>query len=209
MADRKAKVYRFRPQPTVTGLALFFMALKMLGLVGLLALDIYEGVTSGALNVHDLNDPVIATFDVVSLVYLIVIVISGLVTLAWMSGATRNTLAVRPGLPMSPLGAVGWWFVPFVSLYKPYQYVRDIWFTARGNTRGAGSSAEQPLAIWWFTFLGGNVVSYLVNKIAPTNWIGAAAGFALSLVATALFFNIVRTVSHNQKGQDLTVAEVF
>jgi hypothetical protein len=209
MADKKAKIYKFRPLRTLTALALFFMVLKILGLGGLLGLDVYEGLTTGILDINDLKNPLVAAFDITSLVYLIVVVISGLITLTWMAGATRNTLAVRPGLAMSQFGAVGWWFVPFASLYKPYQYVRDIWFTARGNIRDVGTSAERPLGIWWFTFLGGNIVGYLVNRFAPTNWIGVGIGFALSLTATVLFFNIVRTIGRDQKGQDMAAADVF
>jgi len=209
MAKKTAKIYKFRPLKTLTGLVLFFMILKMLATAGLIACQVYKGLTVGELKVDDLQDPVVAAYDFLCLVYLVVLVLSGFLTLMWVSGATRNTLAVRPGLPMSQLGAVGWWFVPFASLYKPYQYIREIWFTAQGNIKGRGTAAERPLAVWWLTFLGGNIVSYAVSKVAPASWIGVTIGFGLTLVATVLFFGIVRTAGRNQKGQDLTVAEVF
>ncbi len=206
---KQPKIYRFRPMKTLTGVALFFMGLKILGLAGIIACQAYEGLTSGELNVHDTTDPIVMTYDLLCLVYLTTLVISALVTLMWISGATRNTLAVRPGLKMSQLGAVGWWFVPFASLYKPYQYIRDIWFTAKGTPGRSGTSAERPLAIWWFTFLGGNVISSVVSRVAPTSWIGVDIGFGLTLVATILFFGIVRTIGRNQKAQDVAAAEVF
>ncbi len=209
MAEKTRKIYKFRPLKTLTGVTLFFMAAKILATAGLIACQVYEGLTAGALNVDNLHDPVVAGYDVLCLVYLVIAVLSGLCTLMWVSGATRNTLAVRPGLAMSQLGAVGWWFVPFASLYKPYQYIRDIWLTARGRAAGRGTPEERPLAVWWFTFLGGNIISYAVSRVAPTSWIGVTIGFGLTLVATVLFFGIVRTVGRNQKAQDLTVAEVF
>jgi hypothetical protein len=209
MAGKTAKIYKFRPLKTLTGLVLFFMAVKILGTASLIACQVYKGLTAGELKIDDLQDPVVAVYDLLSLVYLVVLVLSAFLTLMWVSGATRNTLAVRPGLPMSQLGAVGWWFVPFASLYKPYQYICEIWFTAQGNLRGRGTAAERPLAIWWLTFLGGNIVSYAVGKAAPTNWIGVTTGYGLTLVATVLFFGIVRTVGRNQKGQDPAMVEVF
>ena len=203
------KVYQFRPLKTLTGVTLFFLALKILSTGGLVACQVYKGLTVGRLDVDDLHDPVVAVYDLLCLGYLTVAVISGIVTLFWMAGATRNTLAIRPELKMSQLGAVGWWFVPFASLYKPYQYVRDIWATAQGLSGRGASAAERPLAIWWFSFLGGNVISYIVSKAAPDSWIGTSIGFALILISSVLFFAIVRTVGRNQKAQSTAVAEVF
>lgn len=203
------KIYRFRPMKTLTGLTLFFMALKILSLAGLIACQSYKGLTVGTLDVNDTTDPVILSYDILCLAYMATLVIAGLVTLMWMSGATRNTLAVRPGLKMSQLGAVGWWFVPVASLYKPYQYIRDIWVTAKGTPGRRGASSEQPLAIWWFTFLGGNIISSVVSRVAPESWIGVDIGFGLTLIAAVMFFGIVRTIGQNQKAQDVTAAEVF
>lgn len=52
-----------------------------------------------------------------------------IVFLIWLYRSHKNLYALRPtALNFSPGWAVGWWFVPFLAFYKPFQVVREVWW---------------------------------------------------------------------------------
>ena len=103
------------------------------------------------------NDNRQAAFGVVQLALYLFCVVSFLV---WFVRAYRNAEALGgDGLRSSPRGAVGWWFVPILNLFKPKQIANDVW---------RASSPELPLErqrqwdlgdppflllAWWLAFL--------------------------------------------------------
>ena len=65
---------------------------------------------------------------VVSLSQLGLLIGTGITFLIWFSRAYRNLTALgASGLRSTPSMSVGWWFVPFYSLVRPYQLACEIW----------------------------------------------------------------------------------
>lgn len=83
--------------------------------------------------------------------------------LIWIRRASKNlaTLGVR-GQRFSPGWAVGAWFVPIVSLFRPYQIMVEIWKGSHprinpDNLGGwRGSPASPLLGFWWGAWLVSN-----------------------------------------------------
>ena len=60
--------------------------------------------------------------------YVILIVGSAVAWCVWQHRAHANLRAfARSGLRFTPGWAVGWWFVPIASLWKPFEAVRELW----------------------------------------------------------------------------------
>lgn len=144
---------------------------------------------------------------------------SGIVTLCWVYGASRNAHVLRPGgLHSTPGWAVGWWFVPFASLYKPYEAIRDIWIASRGRVNEKFLPGSPVIVIWWWMFLIGNIVlrfsnndepsDDLVYASTPGNW-GLVTGLLISAAATWLFFLLVGQIYKDQLASNARAAEVF
>lgn len=55
--------------------------------------------------------------------------------------------------------AIGGWFVPFMSLWRPFQMVLDV---RRGATGDADLPTTRTLGWWWATFL----LAYVTNMVA-------------------------------------------
>ena len=47
--------------------------------------------------------------------------VSGFLTLKWIYRVTMNSHTLASGLNVSPPWSIGWYFVPFANLYKPFQ----------------------------------------------------------------------------------------
>lgn len=54
-------------------------------------------------------------------------------------------------MEFTPGWAVGWYFVPIFSFWKPYQAVKEIWRASR-NPGAWQSEAVPSLLPWWWTF---------------------------------------------------------
>ena len=91
--------------------------------------------------------------------------------LMWKHRAHRNLPSLGAGgLHFSPRGAVGWYFVPFLNLFKPYQVMREIY-----NASEPGDASEDridwhyryaPAVVktWWTLFLFMNLVGNAVAR---------------------------------------------
>ena len=80
-------------------------------------------------------------------------VVTGIVWLVWLYRAYNNLGAVGvKKARFSPGWAVGYWFVPFVNLVRPYQIVVDLWQRSEGLN--ASDSVEHlprpPIISWWW-----------------------------------------------------------
>ena len=60
-------------------------------------------------------------------VYLIAYITAVVLYCIWIHRANRNARALgTQGMRFTPGWCVGWWFIPFMNLYKPYQAVSEI-----------------------------------------------------------------------------------
>jgi hypothetical protein len=112
---------------------------------------------------------------------------TGVVFLAWIYRAARNLPALGARTPrFSPGWAVGWFLVPVMHLFRPYEVVKEIW-AASGPPEHAGGGAARGTRLlgWWWalwvltTALGG----YVFAPFVPSFVFGAAHRSAYGLVS--------------------------
>jgi hypothetical protein len=145
-------------------------------------------------------------------------VITGIVFLVWIYRANRNARALgAEGMQFTPGWSVGWYFVPIMSLWKPFQAMREIWqaSAAPGNWR---TVQAPPLLGWWWTlYLGNQILSQIAYHLSD-NVDSMNSAMAASLVMTASSVTglpldivgmlLVGKIAANQMWQTRTV-EVF
>ena len=149
--------------------------------------------------------------------YLVLLAGSAIAWCLWQHRAHANLRAFgRSGLRFTPGWAVGWWFVPVASLWKPFEAVRELW--------KASDPASDPLSWrsvrswpalgwWWACWIGGGVVS-AVGTAQRGDELDATirgdmlvmAGLALQVVAAVLAIAIVRRVVARQAALERTGA---
>jgi len=102
---------------------------------------------------------------------------------------------------VSPGWAVGYWFIPFMNLYRQFQVVKAL-FAACTHEAGPGAKpamGEQLLSAWWAMLLIGNIAGSILNRSDPdfttragvTNYVEYDFGVNLLLIVGALLFGVV------------------
>jgi len=138
---------------------------------------------------------------------------TAIVFLIWLYRAYSNLspLKVR-NLEFSPGWAVGWWFIPFANLVKPFQVVREVYNESTPDfdpdsgftTLPAGTPFE--IGLWWAMFLLSGFIYRLSDvfygkgdtpesEYFPTVFL---AGALCATVAAALAAYIVKAINSRQ-----------
>lgn len=83
---------------------------------------------------------------------------SAVAFLMWMHRAHKNLSALgATGLRFTPGWAVGWFFVPIMCLFRPYQVTSEIWKASEPKVDTTDSTswknvATSPIVGWWWAF---------------------------------------------------------
>jgi hypothetical protein len=143
---------------------------------GQLALDIYQFQLMGQIlrneAVAERQIDVIENYELVlGLIWLIWFPATVIAFVMWAHRAHRNLPALgATGLEFSPRGAVGWYFVPFLNLFKPYQVMREIYnasepsVTFESESEWRSRNAPAIIKIWWTLFLFSSFVGNAVMR---------------------------------------------
>ena len=163
-------------------------------------LSLVDSIRAGTATLEEANawDTLNGSVAIISLVALILSVFG---YLAWLSRAVENAPALGAGTPpRTPRAAIGWWFVPFASLWVPYTIVRDL----HDRLGAAGDALGRPLLrAWWAFWLlsswAGNAVGRLWLRTETLDDLGRAIGFdvatsVLDVVAAILAIAVVRRI---------------
>lgn len=135
--------------------------------------------------------------------------------LVWVNRANKNMAPLMAGNTEFTSGwAVGWWFVPFASLYKPFQVVREIWWESNPEISDEPTflteslrSAPKYMGVWWTFWLLSNFAWNITGRLwDPDDLSGVAFyGFLfiitgiLSAAAAVLAIMVVRDITKRQE----------
>jgi hypothetical protein len=94
--------------------------------------------------------------------------------LVWIYRAHQNLTPLKADfIEFTPGWAVGWWFIPFANLVKPFQVVREIWCESdpevpEGPSFLASSlhSAPTYIGLWWAFWIAMNVSANITSVVA-------------------------------------------
>jgi hypothetical protein len=132
----------------------------------------------------------------------------------WVHRAAKNLRGLgRHGMQFTPGWCVGWFYVPFANLVRPFRAVSELWRASTSDAESDGNgwsmmgSSTALLGLWWGTWIAGNLVSNISGRVddpAVSGGIGLL-GSGLLLVAAITCVLIMRGVSARQAA----VAERF
>jgi hypothetical protein len=152
-------------------------------------------------------------YDAVNLLYGALQVACYVVTCLWLSRSRATAVAANPKFihGRSPVWSwLGWW-VPIVSLWFPYQVVRDV---LRSTSRGPVSGIGGWWAAWLVYFIASRIATRAGTRLTPEATLQGAdqlvttefvATFAM-VVALVLWIRIIRDVTRSQADR-IAVAE--
>lgn len=130
-------------------------------------LDLLRQVESALIG-HEESDEAIALQSLL-LLPLLVVMVAGYVAIGmWIYRMASNAWALSSPRPLDhrPGWAVGWYFIPFANLWKPYQALKEVW-QASGDPRHPDRVAVPWLfPVWWSLWLASNVASNAAGRMA-------------------------------------------
>ncbi|HKP70301.1 MAG TPA: DUF4328 domain-containing protein, partial [Pyrinomonadaceae bacterium] len=94
------------------------------------------------------------------------VVIVGFLIWLYRAHANLDALGAR-NLEFTPGWAVGWWFIPFANLVKPYQAVREVWYESDPDAdpndkvflTASLRTAPTYMGVWWAMWLISNIAT--------------------------------------------------
>jgi hypothetical protein len=124
----------------------------------------------------------------------------------WTYRVAKNAVAMGGQLSISPGWAVGYYFIPIVSLWKPYQAMAEVWDASDPDPRSEPHQQRSHalLLAWWLSWLVSSGVDMLVSPwdepASAQAWadqlsrgfIGMAVEAAAVAVAIALIWKLTR-----------------
>lgn len=129
----------------------------------------------------------------------------------WQHRAHSNLLSLgSQGLRFTPGWAVGYWFIPFINLVRPYEAMRELWQASDpGATLGWRSGQVTPVIGWWW---GAFVLSGLVGRVGarfPDDSLDQiSVGLYFLISSDALFISaailaifLLRGINRRQEGR--------
>jgi hypothetical protein len=141
-------------------------------------------IVSGAFEIQLLRDFQAGTFDsetdltdaanandlrqaIVGGVQALIFITSGVLILMWIYRANFNARRLgASGMEFSPGWAVGWHFVPFANLWKPYQAMKEIWQASANPERWEQEDRTWLLPLWWTIWIISNILGNIVFRLA-------------------------------------------
>jgi len=162
----------------------------------------YDYDLMAAANRNDLRQQVIGIVQ-------LVLYIAHVVTIAaWIRLANKNVrLLGAKGMEFTPGWAIGWYFIPFANLWKPYQAMSEIWRASRGSPDWKSSEVSGLIPGWWFAWLVANLLGRLSFKLSmkaqelpelKNASIATTIADAASVVLSILFLEVVKEIYRRQ-----------
>ena len=152
-------------------------------------------------------DEVVTAFDAMGLPTFGVFLAAWIVSALWLSRARTNAEVLNPRCKHKRSAGWAWfgWIVPVVSLWFPYQYVRDVRLATVTEERGYSSV----VAWWWAAWLvsqhiglvGGLVVVPPGSNAPRFGLLAPVEGVAAVVAVAALvgWLRIIRQVTEDQE----------
>jgi hypothetical protein len=152
----------------------------------------------------------------IALAQLALFVVTGIVFLTWIYRANRNARALgAEGMRFTPGWSVGWYFVPVMSLWKPFQAMREIWQASAQPGNWQGVQTPPLVGWWWAVYLINQILVQIAYRLSDkidnvddaimasfVTTLSNLSGSALDVLA----FLLVTKIAQNQIWQTKTVA---
>jgi hypothetical protein len=151
----------------------------------------------------------VPVYAIALLVLLATYVVAAILTLIWYQRSVRNARSLVRGVRTTPAWAVAFFFIPVLSLIKPYAVTSELWRSSKSPDRWLGQPDPAALRWWWGLVLIGGLASatarYLeVPGATVASLIMADATMILSLalhiLAGVLFLQIGGAITRAQNG---------
>jgi hypothetical protein len=137
-------------------------------------------VAGGGYDVWFATPPIVALAKAIELIALIPVAV---VILFWFYRVMAVAHRLTAGLTISPGGAVGWFFVPVASLWKPYEAMVQIVEGSSPNAVGRRKPVRDLIFWWWGAWIGRYIVAIFLRFAHSDD--GLTSGMVILTIGSA------------------------
>ena len=143
----------------------------------------------------------------IAIAYLVVFIITGIVFLKWIYRANVNSRGFgATDMSHTPGWSVGWFFVPILCLFRPYQAMKEIWQVSKNPSDWSAQQGGTVLTAWWTLWIIASILGQISFRMSTdtieqlknstmVSMVSEAEGIALCIVAIML----VKTIAGRQE----------
>ena len=140
--------------------------------------------------------------------------------LVWVHRAYSNLSALKAqNLEFTPGWAVGWWFIPFLNLVRPFQVVREIYNESDPSVDPYTGFSYVPggtpmiIVLWWLTFIMAGISHRIGDALYGSGDLPSSEYFPVALLAAGSLsavaaISAIFVVSSINKRQDERAAKL-
>ncbi len=191
------------------------LALEIVSLIsGYFQYDLLQTVANGgdiSMEAADSND---TREQIIGIIYMIAYVISAVTFIQWFRRAYFNLHMKVNHLSQTEGWAAGSWFVPIISLYRPYQIMKELYretkelLTKKGLTISENFSTNF-LGLWWTLWIISNIIGQFVFRYSMRAetidelTTMTIASMVLNIIGIPLAFVTIRVIREYSKVEPL------
>lgn len=145
----------------------------------------------------------------VGVLYLIVLLITGIAFFKWTYRANVNSRGFgAQGMEFSPGWAVGWYFIPIMNLFKPFQALKEIWQVSKNPSDWSNQNSSAVLGWWWALWIASGILGQITFRLEmhansvsllQTATVVSLISDVVSLLTVWLLLVIVTKISNMQE----------
>ncbi len=110
--------------------------------------------------------------QLVMVVYWVFFIMSGIIFIMWFRRAYFNLHQLGRSLQFSEAWAVGSWFVPILSFFRPFMIMKELFNTTelvlyRSGIKSIKNFPMTYLGLWWVLWLLNNIMVQILKNMTP------------------------------------------
>lgn len=105
--------------------------------------------------------------QIIAISYMALFIVSGFLILKWIYQANQNVRFLgAKNMEFTPGWSIGFYFIPILALWKPYQAMKEIWKASHNPQNWQLEKANLVLGIWWFSWIANSMVGQAVFRMS-------------------------------------------
>ena len=105
--------------------------------------------------------PSLIVIGVLVLCHWVVYIITAIIFLDWVKRVNTNLRALSgEEMRFTPGWSIGWYFVPFMNIYKPYQVMKELWRVVHKQE----IQSDFVVSCWWFFCVFAAIFGRMSNR---------------------------------------------
>lgn len=102
---------------------------------------------------------------IVGAIQITLFIIQGIIILMWIYRSNKNLHAFGvKNMACTPGWSVGWYFIPLLSLWKPYQAMKEIFIKSDELTERPQKAPRYLLPIWWTLWILTEIIGRILFR---------------------------------------------